>query len=62
MNSIIRSILRWFLPGKWALLGQTVEGGSKNYDSFTGIQWPLICFLLINKAIINDTSLCLSMG
>ena len=55
--SILISILRRFLPGKWVPLGQTVEDGSKNADFFTGVQWPLLHVLLIYVAIISDTSL-----
>ena len=54
---IIISILRWFPPGKWVPLGKTVEGGSKHLELFIGIQWPPLCILLINAAIISDTAL-----
>ena len=45
--SILISILRWFSHGKWVPLGQTVEGGSKHSDLFTGIQWPLLRVIII---------------
>ena len=34
-----------------------MEGGSKNADFFTGVQWPLLHILLINESIISDTAL-----
>ena len=55
--SIFRSILRRFPHRKWVPLGRTVEGVSKKFNFFTGAQWPLICILLINMAIISDTAL-----
>ena len=54
---ILISILRRLPPGKWVPLGQTAEGDYKNYDFFTGVQWPLLHVLLINAAIISDTTL-----
>ena len=55
--SLLTSILRRFPPGKWVPLGQTMEGGSKNAEFFTGVQWPLLHVLLINAPIISDTVL-----
>ena len=54
---ILIYILFRFPPGKWVPLGQTVKGGSKYSDFFTGIQWPLLGVLLISAAIISDTAL-----
>ena len=46
------------LPGKWVLLGRTVEGRKpKKLDFFTCVQWPLIRVLLIKAAILDDTAL-----
>ena len=60
--SIIISILHRFPPGKWVPLGQTMEGGSKKSDLFTGVHWPLIHILLINASIIYDTALSNYLG
>ena len=54
--SILVSILHRFPPGKWVPLGQTMEGGSKKYDPFAAVHWPLIHILLINAYIIYDTA------
>ena len=54
--SILIPILHWFHPGKWVPLGQTIEGGSKHYDLFTAVHWPLIHIFLINVYIVYDTA------
>ena len=50
-------ILRQLPPGKWVPLGQTVEGESKNSDSFTGVLWNVLRVLLINADINSDSAL-----
>ena len=55
--SILIYILHCSPPGKWVPLGQMVEGGSKNSNFFTSIQWRLLLVLLINAVINFDSAL-----
>ena len=60
----IKYILCWSPPGKWVLLGQTVEGRSKYSDLFVGILWHLLQTLMINAAIVDSITLykCVPTG
>ena len=51
---VIKYIQRWFLLGKWVLLGQMIGGVSKNSYLFTSIQLTLIRIFLINAATFDE--------
>ena len=41
-------------------MNTTCPGGGrciKKSDNFTGVRWPLLCILLINLVILEDTAL-----